>query len=203
MTTSSPRERLIPLTGTVNFRDVGGYSTRDGRVIAWGRLYRADSLNHLSREDHAEIRRLGIATVIDLRSTDEVELGRFPVDELPVSFHHLPLIETVSDPEQFSMVPGLLARSYIDMIDEAGPHIMSAIDVLSVEANQPAIVHCTAGKDRTGVLIALILGLLGVPDDAIIEDYAMSAVSMRKLQERLAERYPDAAEMILSANEML
>lgn len=202
MTSPTNETRLIPLAGTVNFRDVGGYRSADGRFIRWGRLFRADSLNSLTDEDRDEIRRLGVATVIDLRSSAEVESGRFPVDEIPVDFHHLPLVDEVADPESFSMTPGMLADMYVDMLDDAAEHIVTAIEVLANPASQPAIVHCTAGKDRTGVLVALILGLLGISDQVIVEDYAMSAVSMHKLKDRLAERYPDFADQIRTADDL-
>ena len=194
--------RLLPLAGTVNFRDIGGYPTEDGSRVRWRRLFRADSLNRLTEDDRGQIRHLGIATVIDLRTTAEVEEGRFPVEEVPVAFHHLPFMESVPDPEAFQAMPGLLASTYVDMLDEAGAMVAAAIDVIADPANQPAIFHCTAGKDRTGVLSAILLGLLGVPDEVIIEDYALSAHAMGALKERLAERYPDFAEQILAAGEM-
>ncbi len=194
--------RLLPLAGTVNFRDLGGYPTEDGSRVRWRRLFRADSLNRLTEEDRGQIRHLGVATVIDLRTTAEVEEGRFPVDEVPVAFHHLPFMESVPDPEAFQAMPGLLASTYVDMLDEAGDKVAAAVTVMADPANQPAIFHCTAGKDRTGVLSAMLLGLLGVPDEVIIEDYALSAHSMAALKQRLAERYPDFADQILDAGEM-
>ena len=194
--------RLLTLAGTVNFRDLGGYPTNDGSRVRWRHLFRADSLNRLTEEDRGQIRHLGIATVIDLRTTAEVEEGRFPVEEVPVAFHHLPFMESVPDPEAFQAMPGLLASTYVDMLDEAGDKVATAITVIADPATQPAIFHCTAGKDRTGVLSAMILGLLGVPDELIVEDYALSAQAMAALKVRLAERYPDFADQILTAGEM-
>ncbi len=198
----TPPSRLLPLAGTVNFRDLGGYPTDDGHRVRWRRLFRADSLNRLTEEDRGHIRHLGVVTVVDLRTTVEVEEGRFPVEEVPVTFHHLPFMEAVPDPESFAAIPGLLGSTYIDMLDEAGDMVAAAVAVLADEANQPAIFHCTAGKDRTGVLSTMLLGLLGVPDELIVEDYALSAHAMGALKERLAERYPDFAEQILEAGEM-
>lgn len=194
--------RLLPLAGTVNFRDLGGYPTEDGARVRWRRLFRADSLNRLTEDDRGQIRHLGIATVVDLRTTAEVDEGHFPHDEVPVAFHHLPFMESVPDPEAFQAMPGLLASTYIDMLDEAGDKVAAAVTVMADPANQPAIFHCTAGKDRTGVLSAMLLGLLGVPDEVIVEDYALSAHAMGALKERLAERYPDFADQILTAGEM-
>ena len=194
--------RHLSLAGTVNFRDIGGYPTEDGRRVRWRRLFRADSLNRLSDSDHAEIRQLGVATVIDLRTTAEVDEGRFDAEATPVSFHHLPFMESVPDPESFKATPGLLASTYIDMIDEAGDKVAKAIEILAEPSHQPAIFHCTAGKDRTGVLAALVLGLLGVSRELIIEDYVLSAQSMHALKERLIERYPDFGAQIAEADEV-
>jgi len=194
--------RHLRLAGTVNFRDVGGYVGVDDRAVKWETLFRADGLSHLTEPDRAAIRHLGVATVIDLRSSAEIETGSFPVDEVPVTLHHLPLIDEVADPSTFQSIPGFLANSYVEMLETAGPQILRAIEVLADPASQPAIVHCTAGKDRTGVLIALTLGLLGVNDEEIIDDYALSALGMHRLRERLIERYPDAAEAISEADLM-
>ena len=138
------------------------------------------------------IRKLGIATVIDLRTTFEVEGGRFPVDEIPVGFHHLPLLDEVPDPEAFKMAPGMLSTQYREMASDAAPQIGRVLSIVAERHAHPLIVHCTAGKDRTGVLVAVLLGLLGVPDEAIVEDYALSAGAMAALRQKLIERYPRA-----------
>lgn len=187
-------DRHIPLDGAVNFRDLGGYVTRDGRRIRWRSLFRADSLSHLTRPDRDIVRELGIATVIDLRSHREVQTDRFPVEEIPVGFHHLPLVSTLPDLENFRAVPGFMASHYRDIAHEAGPQIAQALSIVARRRAHPVIVHCAAGKDRTGVLIAVILGLLGVDDATIGEDYALSALAMDALRARILERNPAAQE---------
>jgi protein-tyrosine phosphatase len=188
--------RHIELDGAVNFRDIGGYVTSTGQSVRWGAVYRADGLSDLSEADHAIMRSLGIRTVIDLRTTFEFENGTFPTSEVPVSLHHLPLMESVPDPKHFKTIPGFLASSYVEMLEQAGPHIAFALTLLASPENQPAIVHCTVGKDRTGVLVAVILGVLGIDDQTIIDDYALSARAMDEVRERLVRRFPDAEDLI-------
>ncbi len=200
--TSVAGERHITLDEAVNFRDLGGYRTTDGRSLRWRTLFRADSLSSLSERDRGVLRRLGVATVIDLRTTSELANGRFPVEEIPVTFHHFPLIDKVPDPEQFKLTPGMLARQYLEMADNAGPQIGRVLTTLARPGAHPAIVHCTAGKDRTGVLVAVLLGLLGVPDDTIVEDYGLSAAAMSRLRQKLVARYPDGRDIIESADEV-
>ena len=106
-----------------------------------------------------------IATVIDLRTRDEHEEGAFPVDEIPVELHHLPFLERVADPANFTMAPGLMAASYVDMLRDAGEHVAQVLRIVATPERLPAIVHCTAGKDRTGVAVALLLGLVGVEQE--------------------------------------
>jgi protein-tyrosine phosphatase len=95
-----PSRTLVP-EGCVNFRDLGGYRTRDGRQIGWRRLFRADGLNRLSDSDRSLLTELGLSTVIDLRTVDEAEQrGRFPVDEVPVRYVDLPLTDVLPSPEE-------------------------------------------------------------------------------------------------------
>jgi len=191
-------ERHIALEGAVNFRDLGGYRTTDGRTIRWRTLYRADDLSRLSRPDRALVRNLGIATVIDLRSRNEVESERFPVDEIPVGFHHLPLTAELPPFDEFRAGPRVFARHYRDIAREAGDQIGRAVAIVAQPESHPVIVHCAAGKDRTGVLVAVLLALLGVPDDTIAEDYALSAQAMDQLLKRLLDRLPGQEEVISS-----
>jgi protein tyrosine/serine phosphatase len=194
--------RHIALEGAVNFRDLGGYRAADGRHVRWRTLFRADGLSNLTPADHAVIRRLGVATVVDLRTTFEVERGRFPVEEIPVGFHHVPLLEAVPEAEAFERAPGFLATQYREIAAQAAPRIGEILRLLARRHAHPVVVHCTAGKDRTGVLVAVLLGILGVDDETIVADYALSARAMATLRQRLAERYPEARPQIEQATEL-
>ena len=195
-------ERLIALEGAVNFRDLGGYATVDGRRTRWRVLFRADGLSELSRTDFSVMRDLGIRTVVDLRSGHEVEQSRFDVEAHPVAFHHFPFIDQLPDVEQWDRRPGLLGAQYKEMLDDAAPQIIGALEVLTAPGSRPAVFHCTAGKDRTGLLSALVLSLLGVPEETVVADYALSGEAMERLRAKLMVKYPDSKDTISDIDEV-
>jgi protein-tyrosine phosphatase len=193
-------ERLIPLEGAVNFRDLGGYVTEDGLRTRWRVLFRADGLSELTETDLEVMRELGIRTVVDLRSGQEVEQSRFNVEAHPVTFHHYPFIKALPNAEDFSRAPGFLGTQYTEMLDEATPQIIGALSALAAPEARPAVFHCTAGKDRTGLLSALVLSLLGVPEETVIADYALSGAAMTRLRAKLIEKYPDGKSLIADSD---
>ncbi len=191
--------RHLVFDGCVNFRDLGGYRTGDGHRIAWRRLFRADGLHRLTAEDDARLFQLGLATVVDLRTVDEAEQrGRFPADRVPVRYVHLPLMDILPATEELPSwrEASYVARRYAYMVSEAAPALARAIEVLAAPDALPAVFHCSAGKDRTGVLSALLLAFLGVPDETIVDDYALSGAAMADLLEHLKAEYPDAADAV-------
>jgi len=191
--------RTLDFEGCVNFRDLGGYRTADGRTVAWRRLFRADGLNKLTPADRAQLRDLGLSTVIDLRTTDEAaQRGSFPVDEVPVRYVGLPLTDVLPATEDLPAwkEAAYVATRYGAMVSDGGPVLTEAIRVLASGDSLPAVMHCSAGKDRTGVLSALVLAFLGVPDETIVEDYALSAAAMERLLGRLMAEYPEAADQV-------
>jgi protein-tyrosine phosphatase len=191
--------RSLVFEGCVNFRDLGGYRTADGRRIAWRRLFRADGLNKLSEGDRNQLADLGLATVIDLRTVDEAEQrGRFPVDLVPVRYVDLPLTDVLPSPEELPdwKEASYVASRYVQMVTQGGPALTRAITVLADADSLPAVFHCSAGKDRTGVLSALVLSFLGVPDETIVVDYALSAAAMGRLLERLKAEYPESVDAV-------
>ena len=193
-------DRTVALEGCVNFRDLGGYPTHDGRTTAWRTLFRADGLHRLTAEDHARLTGLGLATVIDLRTPDEAaQRGSFPVDAVPVAFHALPLTDVLPAAEELPAwrEAAYVAGRYGAMVTEGGPVLSEAIGLLAEADALPAVWHCSAGKDRTGVLSALLLAFLGVPDEVIVEDYALSAAAMERLLDRLRAEYPEAEEQVM------
>ena len=98
----APLDRSLAFDGCVNFRDLGGYRTSDGLTVGWRRLFRADGLHRLSEADHLRLIELGVTTVIDLRTVDEAEQrGRFPVDQVPVRYVDLPLMDVLPAMEEF------------------------------------------------------------------------------------------------------
>jgi protein-tyrosine phosphatase len=191
--------RHVELSGCCNFRDLGGYPTAEGRITAWRRVFRADGLTDLTDGDLEILDGLGVRTVIDLRTDVEAETrGRFPARAAHVAYHHLPLTETLpgeeTAPEWHDA--GFVSARYRSMLADGADSVVRAVRLLSSAVNLPAVFHCSVGKDRTGVLAAVVLGFLGVPDEVIVEDYALSGEAMVRVLERLEREFPDAKEII-------
>ncbi|HMD46264.1 MAG TPA: tyrosine-protein phosphatase [Acidimicrobiales bacterium] len=190
-------ERRVPLETCHNFRDLGGYETTDGRRVRWGRLYRADTLHRLTPHDTATLLALGLRTVIDLRAADELEHhGPVRVAEHDIAHHHLPILDAVMGENR----PVLLAEGeemppigvfYVRMLDHGRSAVSRALEVLAGPGALPAVFHCTAGKDRTGILAAVVLSLLGVPEDTIVADYALTEEARASREAYLAEHDPE------------
>jgi protein-tyrosine phosphatase len=190
-------ERLIRLEAVHNFRDLGGYATADGRELRWGSLFRADGLQRLSPADVEAIKSLGLHTVLDLRTDRELaERGTFPVDAYPVTFHHLPVIDVTWDlapsiPEDDAV--RFLFEQYQSILAFGEPLFAKAFHVLALPGALPAVFHCAAGKDRTGILAALVLGALGVPHDVVAEDYGLSRDAVERTRRWAETNNPEAA----------
>lgn len=192
-------ERHIDFVGSYNFRDLGGYETTDGHVLASQRLYRADGPHALTPDDVAKLRALGLTTVIDLRTAQEAaDRGRWAASLPDVAEHHLSMIDVLPDAESLPdwIDPQVVAAQYRNMLEQGQATIAGALSILSEPSAYPAMFHCSAGKDRTGVLAAVVLGLLGVPDAVIVADYALSAAAMERLIDFYKRAYPDAGERL-------
>jgi len=194
--------RLVALEAVHNFRDLGGYATADGRTTLWRTLYRADGLYRLTPADVTALEPLGLRTVIDLRSGPELdERGRFPVDAHPVAFHHLPIVDktwALLDAPEYDRDEDFLIWAYRDMLALGAPNFAAAFAVLAEPGALPAVFHCAAGKDRTGLLAALLLGSLGVSHDDIVADYALTVEGMARFREWAAREWPEAVERMAS-----
>jgi protein-tyrosine phosphatase len=196
--------RFLPLVGPVNFRDLGGYRSASGRHTRWRTLFRADGLQYVTPDDVITLRPYALQTVIDLRSQGEIELrGQFPVDAYPVTLHHLAVTDETwnhSDPSLHDMDTVTYIRtSYASMLERAAPQFAEAFAHLAAPDALPAVFHCAAGKDRTGLLAALLLGSLGVANEDIITDYALSALVVKQMFDRVSARSPEAAEQVRNA----
>jgi protein-tyrosine phosphatase len=178
-------ERVLPLEGAVNFRDLGGYRTSDGRRIRTGLIYRSAGLHRLTESDHAHLHQIGLKLVCDLRSAEEVALepDRLPQNSAP-EYLHLPLNSDDQREQRERLIALLFNRRtlapmmadyYVRVMIEANAHVYGTIlNRLANQENLPTVIHCTAGKDRTGIAAALILSVLGVPEETIIVDYSLS-----------------------------
>jgi protein-tyrosine phosphatase len=174
------RDRRIRLPGTVNLRDVGGYPAGSrggtggggpaGETVRWGTLLRSDALHRLDDSGRTALSALGLRTVIDLRTDEEVRAAPSALDDTGARTFHVPLFDAAA----IGRLPPELAAIYRYMIDDCGAAIATAIGRLCADGALPALVHCTAGKDRTGLVVALVLEVIGVPDEIIAADYALS-----------------------------
>lgn len=163
-------DRHLRLPGTRNLRDVGGYAAADGRRVRWRTLLRTDALDRLPATSQAALLALGLRQVIDLRWPHEL-------DEAPsvfgasdrVTYRSIPLL--ADDP-----TPTIgLAATYRHMLDVRAAQLVEVVRALIAPGGLPAVIGCAAGKDRTGVAIAVILATVGVPTDVVVADYAISA----------------------------
>jgi protein-tyrosine phosphatase len=170
-------QREFRFSRAFNFRDVGGYPGKDGRLVRWRRLFRSGTLSNLADDDRPAFEALGIRTVVDLRRPYELERqGRVP-EWNGLAYHNI-----APDHREWTLDPDLegtglvryLADRYHELADQGAAGLAAAIGVIADEKAAPVVVHCLAGKDRTGVVCALTLSLLGVADDAIDIDYALS-----------------------------
>lgn len=162
--------RRIALPGVLNLRDLGGYPSASGSRLRWRRLFRSDALHKL---DPADLAGLALHTIVDLRTELESDYAPSPLAGLPARLRHVSLIGP-----DFPAEPLELEAIYHFLITERGDAIAEAIRALCQDGAFPAMVHCSAGKDRTGIVIALILAVVGVPDEVIAADYAYSSVCL-------------------------
>ena len=204
--------RLIGLEAVHNFRDLGGYPTAGGRTTKWRTLFRSDGLYRLrGADDMSRVMQLGLKSVIDLRTEREQrEQGIFPIDDIEVNFHHLSIVDvTWSDTEtpEFDDEVEFLVWGYRDMLEIGSSRFADAMHVLAQTESLPAVFHCAAGKDRTGVLAALLLSSLGVEDAHICADYGLTQDAMQRTiawskvhRPELAERYATIPKAYLAAD---
>jgi protein-tyrosine phosphatase len=173
--------RHIPVQGAHNIRDLGGYQTTDGRQTRWRTLLRADGLHALPESSQSALIDIGVNTVIDLRGSRELV-------DTPNVFEGSPKVDyrshnVTGDELINSWVGGpipddssvRLSSFYTTILDNRGDAIRATLETIGEPGSLPVLFHCTAGKDRTGVLAALLLGIAGVPTQTIIDDYVLSA----------------------------
>ena len=186
-----PDARWLALDGPVNFRDVGGYPVGGGGSVRTGLVYRADSLHTMSERDvDRVVRAVGIGTVVDLRTAGEVELiGVGPIGDAGIRWHNVSIFDETQrhEPDDRKHVERTMADEYLDMLDRTGPQFAVVLDLLA-STERPVVFHCAAGKDRTGLVAALLLDLLGVDDADIAADYGLTERVMPTLRERFLER---------------
>ncbi|MET8970013.1 tyrosine-protein phosphatase [Streptomyces hydrogenans] len=191
-------DRLIRLQGTANFRDAGGYRTRDGQWVRMGEVYRSDALDRLTDADLAKLRRLGVRTVLDLRM--ESERAAAP-DRVPAGATHV-VADVLAGSGTFTSMPGTPAEAEAMMTegnrfmvsgDTAKAAYATVLDEITDGAGGDGVVfHCTAGKDRTGWAEAALLTALGVPEETVMADYLASNTYRAAANEAVLSHLPPA-----------
>jgi protein-tyrosine phosphatase len=183
--------RHVPLDGASNFRDFGGYATQSGGSVKWRRLFRSDRLSELTADDHARLAPLGIRHVWDLRRESEAVAAptRWPGPDAPRLIRHPVFEDESGGPSTFQRIADseaarhdanlareIMGQLYVRMLTEPGPLAAQRVmfEHLARPDGAPVLFHCSAGKDRTGVTCALILGVLGVSRADITADFMLT-----------------------------
>lgn len=195
--------RLVPLQGTSNFRDLGGYTGLDGRAVRWRRVFRSDHLGGLTPEDQATLQALGVKRAFDFRGRAESRAAPYTVPGLVR--HELAIEPTVAQQMQALAEAGLaltpermvtlMEELYLRLVDHEAPRFAEWFGHL-LQDDSPLVIHCTAGKDRTGLAAALLLRALGVPQADVEADYLLTNTHYRR-PAMTDTRVPDEALAVL------
>jgi protein-tyrosine phosphatase len=197
---SDALRRHVEFEACFNFRDLGGYETTDGHTVRWNTLYRADTLHRFTASDIETFNALGLRTVIDLRSGTEIDdYGRLEGAHAELTWHHVPMLDKVklaprdgddSPPlPATTMAPG---EGYVYIVETFAESVASVFALLAGDT-LPAVFHCTAGKDRTGIVAAMLLDVLGVDDEVIASDYVLTERSRSRSTAWILENEPEFA----------
>ena len=162
--------QFLTVHGLHNLRDVGGCATADGGTIRPGLVLRGGALGEITPDAHAAMAELGVRTIVDLR--EDTELADLPESEYPTGLaaHRHPLYRgriRLGEIDELGVL-------YAQILERCADQVVAALDLLAAPDALPALVHCSAGKDRTGLIIGVLLSVLGVPDEVVAEDYARS-----------------------------
>ena len=179
-------DRTLSWDGCVNVRDLGGHPTEDGRTTRFGAVIRADSIRQLSDAGWAALFDYGVSRIVDLRFHSELELDE-PRD-VDVEVVHIPILPELDDPEWAEIDPigdaqpdalGSTRAVYLEFLERRRPQFGEALEAIALAPEGAVVVHCFGGKDRTGLVVALLLRLVGVDLQTIGADYALSGHNLR------------------------
>lgn len=182
--------RRLAWDGCLNARDLGGYRTADGRETRRGAVVRSDSLATLTGAGRAALIEHGVRSIVDLRLPSEVAEAPNPFAEPGghgIAYANVSFIDPAAGPSgEFTS----LADDYTSMLDQFRPAVAAVMTAIARAPEGGVLVHCRGGKDRTGLIAALLLELVGVPRETIGTDYALTAECLRPLEEEWLENGP-------------
>lgn len=194
--------RHLNLAGASNFRDLGGYRTRDGRTLRWRQIFRSNHLADLTDQDIGVVRGLGVRSAFDFRGVAEragalCGMADITVHSLPVEPTVMATLRQIAGNRQLSEADAIdaMRSSYRGYVQDNTARYRTLFAHL-LEDRAPLVIHCTAGKDRTGFACALILHALGVPDDVIADDYLLTN-QFYKRDPSAATELPDHVKQVL------
>lgn len=197
--------RHWPLPDTHNIRDLGGYVRSTGGTTQWGRVLRGEALHHLNADSISRLVDNRLSLVIDLRGPHETGMAPHPFrDHADVAYRNIVLFDALS-PIAMSETPFSMAQRYCDALDHCGPQLAEVLRAIADAEPGIVLFHCTAGKDRTGIIAALLLLMAGVSRTDIAADYALTAsaegliVQLRERALRAGGR-PDHVERVLASD---
>lgn len=207
-TTNPGGSRNITFEGTRNFRDLGGITTGSG-ITRFGVVYRSERLSNLTAADAAAFRALGITTIIDMRSNDERDRAPnrlpngLPARQIARAFlprHTHGMIDAINSGRcDAAQAHAMMLRQYEALaLDHTADYRQILADLL-IPDSVPAVFHCTSGKDRTGMVAAIILLALGASVEAVIEDYTLTQDRIEKVDFFNAGADPGAIEIVMAA----
>ncbi len=180
----------VALERALNFRDLGGYGSRLGGTVRENRLFRSDSHANLTPADVEAVLGLGVRAVIDLRTP--LERNRDPsrlADVDKIAYLSIPLSDRMQGQSGEQTFPASMGALYVNLLDNASEAILSVFAAIWENSAAGVVFNCTAGKDRTGVIAALILDLLGVDREEIVQNYAVTARLMQPIFETMSVNF--------------
>ncbi|MBT2648784.1 tyrosine-protein phosphatase [Bacillus sp. ISL-34] len=174
----------LPIDNLENCRELGGYSTKFGQQTKWHSFLRSSDMSKLTREDIVFLKEYGVKTVIDLRGEDEIETHKNPLAEEDFcEYHNIPFItEQVSD-ITLSTYKLSVGDFYVDLMEQKKDSVKTIFDAIDQAEEGCIVFHCAAGKDRTGILAMLLLGLAGVEKKDIVSNYEVTYTNLESIQQ--------------------
>jgi protein-tyrosine phosphatase len=194
------RGRWVELDGCVNLRDLGGYEGLEGATVRTGAVYRSDALGRVTPEELVRaLGELGVRTTIDLRGDDERARQGQVGDAVPGRHLHIPAIDRTAHATAASLEPSVdIGELYLAMLVRGRDAFRRCLEVIADADGHAVAFYCSAGKDRTGILAALVLGLVGVASDDIVADYALTETVADLIEARAIGENPDIVAKVWS-----